>query len=796
MQSAMARVFADAAAARAQATEWATSEGPPAAMRLPGGFDKMCAARDAQVRTALKEPAVATPSGSLLQVVESVVPLLTRFAPGTSATQHALEFTALADSADQGKVSLTLNTASAASRERTARFVQVRTRADYEALLQDLRMRFVKAAVKPATWKVRVYYVRWWARYCLMRKGETPWRHLWELMHRLSVQQHRFEEELLEGFRDEVEERYGPTGCAAQAISHVRQWHLLVLRIPFPEFQMLQNDLRSAARRTSKARAAGHTKARRAATLVHVQGFCLAFRSDALAQADFWLVQECLVLRTLVSFCWFLRFRVGELARGGEFDPALHWTAEDLCELLSAKDSSFVELEQQERKVLHINTEEPMIVLIDVLPFCPAQTYRELRRHDPNPPKGHSALRVGAHGLPPTADDCRDRFVDMGQRLFPEQAALLAFSDHIWRIGGAAAGRAVELKAAQTMAGTGAKVAEKAMGMVPGSATLDQYQRDTIEGQCSVQFLMARTQVRPVQDAVRKPASKAAAARASAGKPAPGAVQDKRQRTLASCGVLRTPASAPPTAGAQTARSSGRSQPRAHPGAGPLALGAGAQRSSPGAGVQRPSPGAERRPASFYTADWQRTRQAAAAIQAAGQPETDVPPWQASQCQFSASVPAAAGLSASMPAPAAAGAEPNPVTNLSVDSAASSELAAEPEPAYGCLPHDQCKWDGFDWDRFQIPGASTICRRFQFDDRHNWAICPYRLGHYCCFCKMAGTGPGTSGWSHMAVCCSGRDGWKHQREALAFRRLVREEGAEQAADIWKGLRLQNGGPEA
>ena len=714
-QSVMVQVLLEAAVTRKQAEAWSTG-GPPPTAREEGALDaRTDALMEITSVAALRALRLLNPpEKGLLQVqqelVEMIAPLVPCASAGAknprSAAQKALKQLTLeaadwVDHADSGKVSLTVNTETEESIERTARFAQVQTRKEYRSMLTELRREFDLLAVKPGTWKVRIFYVRWFCRLCLESRGVSPWRLSWRQGARLSATEHEFEETIMRDFRAEVEQRYGPSGCDAQACSHVRQWFLLILGIACPNFEVLRNDVRKSAARHKKHVASGGTKGRRGATRTQVLALVRYFLSQAEAESDFWLEQEWRVLAVLVSFGWFHRFRLGELARGGEFDPTLHWTVLWLAPLLDVLLGAYALVEQQERKVLNENTTgdgSEMVFFFEDIEINPVKLYMGLRAHDADAPDNHSAFRVGPSGKPPSSKDVCARIEEASRLLFPVDMLRLALSNHCFRIGGETASKTCMQMAEASMGGTGKAVANKAMGMVPGSASLPRYQRDTIQGQIASMHLMGQADVDQVADV--------AAGEAATDKTRPPAVIARRPKVPPATVRERSVADlfAPVRKGkALTSVAAHHRQPATtddlvqdHGRIAAAFLGGMPPPNAAGRDLRGRD---ERRASASFTQEWQT--QAAAA------------------------------------------------QKVKTDSAAQARARARQVLAQTQLPHGPCQWDGFDWKKLQRIDQPTICRRYQFREIHclDVGVCPYQKGHFCAFCGAVG------GWGHAAIDC-------------------------------------------
>ena len=86
-------------------------------------------------------------------------------------------------------------------------------------------------------------------------------------------------------FFEAIEERYGPCGCGAQGVTHVTQWHLTVLRVELPEFKILANDRRLAAREHKKHSKSIQKAPRRGYTPAQAKLACVSPCARSLAAA-------------------------------------------------------------------------------------------------------------------------------------------------------------------------------------------------------------------------------------------------------------------------------------------------------------------------------------------------------------------------------------------------------------------------------------------------------------------------------------------------------------------------------
>ena len=244
---------------------------------------------------------------------------------------YLLDLVDVIEQARTGSISIKLNAKNAATRKRTAHLPLITTREQGQAHLVKLQRQRVALALSPDYLKKRVWYIKWWVRYCLTFWGEQPWLvgTLFELY-----------EAMLSGFHGLVTERYGPCGAGAQAVTHVVQWHLTVLRIALPAFPLLANDKRLESRRARKHAKSVEKTARRGYTRVQVQEACSDLQQIAAGRPvligdaipSFGIRLEAAVMRLTLAACWWLILRLIEMCRGGEYDPDLHWSREWLIE--------------------------------------------------------------------------------------------------------------------------------------------------------------------------------------------------------------------------------------------------------------------------------------------------------------------------------------------------------------------------------------------------------------------------------------------------------------------------------
>ena len=555
----------------------------------------------------------------------------------------------------------------------------VASRAEMLRLLENLQRRFsVTDSIKASTMKVRLFYVRWWATFCIEMFGVSPW--IIPLEHMLTA------------FRDMVEEKYGASGCAAQAISHVDQFFMTVLRLARPTYTLLNNDQRMAARRKAKRDIQGTKgrKHRRAAVRRHLDGFCefyarcskssrllalcppvaeSALPAAALAETNktfpFWQRVLFLVLSFIAAAGFYLRFRVGELARGSEFDPALHWSVKWLEIFLQVEDGGLALVDQPDRKTLVAATEELMVVLHQPRTDNVIEIYKALRELDTSAPPLHSATRVSPSGKPPDSDDCCRLFSTHGRLLFPEEAVHLDFSDHVWRIGGETVGAACDPRDPEA--------SRMAMALAPHSKMHLLYEQATVQRQASLQYLMARTDVDVLADTFgRKPAG----------------TRGPHANVAAPNNTVKPPSRASATAWLR-----------------------------PAAKVPNQS--------SLH--DFMRATQPAADA-----PTTTTRAEGARERRVATDFPAASAASTTAPTAAAPAAS----------------VAMTP-PVEGGQANDEQWWLKFDVSSFESPELGpekALCQKFQFAIGHPWdrMSCKFYGGHRCAVCHT---------WGHGAVQC-------------------------------------------
>ena len=404
--------------------------------------------------------------------------------------RYTLDVLDVLEQARTGSVKFKINDKNDATRARTSHLLDITTRQQAHEHLIRLQQGRVARSLKPGYLEKRVFYVKWFVRYSLVTWGVIAW-YTPECAAAFQLR--------LEGFHNIVCERYGPTGCGAQAVTHVIQWHLTVLRIVVPPNPLLTNDKRLESRNARKHAKSIAKAPRRGYNRPQVEEACVDMREISLGRPVTTFAApptaaarlEAAVMRFVLAAAWWLVMRVGELCRGGEYDPAIHWSREwlILAGWLRVQIGGAAITDQTEKKqdgnVQHdaFSFEAVPVLYLD-LPHNPIAAFRDLVALDPLLPSSQhfAANCITDSGLPPTTDAACDYLQRQGRRLWPKEAEFMDWTCHCAQIG-----------AITTMQDLGVDntaqchMASKSLT----SGTSELYRRRTMHRMCQTQSQMA-----------------------------------------------------------------------------------------------------------------------------------------------------------------------------------------------------------------------------------------------------------------------------------------------------------------
>ena len=640
---------------------------------------------------------------------------------------YLLDLVDTVDQALSGTVRIKINDKNEATRQRTAHLANISTREQALQHLKRLQAARTTRSLSPKYLEKRVWYIKWWVRHCLLKFGCAPWM--------TDMSRKQLYMEMLGSFFEEIEERYGPCGAGAQGVTHVTQWHLTVLRVELPEFKVLANDRRLAAREHRKHSKSIQTAPRRGYTPAQVKLACTDMgeisrgrpvtpKSSAPSRAT---RLEAAVMRFVLACAWWLILRVGELCVGGQYDPDVHWSIQWLVDAgwWQVRAGGAAVTDQMARKQdgnvqTHAFSFEPFPVLFMDLPHNPIQAFRDLRSLFPvGPEQGHFAAHaLSASGLPPAETSAVAYLKAQGRRLWPLEAEYMDWTGHCACIGA--------ITALQDL-GHGDTVLNHMACKSLTSGTSELYKLRTMGAMCRAQAHMATADVTIIRDTF---GSQAAAAR-------PAGAQAAADQALHSVGSLASPT--PP------------SLPELY-------------------FENLPVPAAASRNALAEIATSQLKISDMFGTHATPMPPGDDDEAAPSSASRGVGVapPTASTLSRRLPIP------PPPLHMSSAEQHTRPAVTDRPlkRPATateGVRPSQpeesscsSCPLRGFDMG---VPvgeyAGVTMCRRFQFQLlpseegfaeckwKHHWGSCKYRAGHACYFCSQHGL----PSWGHAGRRC-------------------------------------------
>jgi len=198
----------------------------------------------------------------------------------------------------------------------------------------------------------RTHFVDSWCKFCteVLHICWVRWTCLLEMNQRMI----RKEENYLLAFLTYGRIRYKTFNQVEQSISHVRRWHEDHMNISFPAYPRLQSRLRLGRHEDKRKRKCGLIRKRRGNIknehLIPVCVFLHAIIADETASMSLRLVAASMLCIMTAAFQ--LLFRIGELARGADFDPNIHWCRTWLAPLLTLQDGGDACIPQTQRKII------------------------------------------------------------------------------------------------------------------------------------------------------------------------------------------------------------------------------------------------------------------------------------------------------------------------------------------------------------------------------------------------------------------------------------------------------------
>ena len=366
--------------------------------------------------------------------------------------------------AAEGKILLHPNTkAGPEQKAKTAFLTTIKTRKQFQALLSKVHTEQPAQCLAPKYLKSRTSYVKGYE--AMMREGfgAIPWRLCWGTD--LTMAQKRREENYLIAWFTLCRIRYKSFGSVEQAVSHVMQFHITHLDLAPPPFPRLYNRLRLARRGAKKSEVRKRRPYIKPEYVMAIASVCSKYVQNKNHDIDD-RIAVC-ALWCIITAGFTLLFRVGELARGAEFNAERHWNVNDMRPLLALKAGEDMCVRQPQRKVPGEHAQEQMPVAYWDNVACFAFAMRtKLALHGEKQPGYVDAFSIDRKHNSPTAEWVSGRLRALMRALFPHAAQGMDYSDHTLRRGGATCLSVMNIDPA---------IQEQAGGWAPGSSCRPLY---------------------------------------------------------------------------------------------------------------------------------------------------------------------------------------------------------------------------------------------------------------------------------------------------------------------------------
>ena len=210
------------------------------------------------------------------------------------------------------------------------RLLEVTDRTSYFATIDDRRRQVVESLASKYL-NNRVSVVRLWIAHCVQGYGTTPWRTHWPAGDT--------EDDMMATFVTMLSLRYTTFGSVSRGVTHVRDFHRAYLNVCPPEMPQTAWLLTKIRPALAKENPLGR---RIRPGLGRVQVSAILRHLWAVIESMPPSPQQKLYVNIggLISMAYERAYRVGELARGTEFDPEFHLHRQDMQPLLSPARSS------------------------------------------------------------------------------------------------------------------------------------------------------------------------------------------------------------------------------------------------------------------------------------------------------------------------------------------------------------------------------------------------------------------------------------------------------------------------
>ena len=319
--------------------------------------------------------------------------------------------------------------------QRTAIYKMVKTREALQEVLSRSYQSVPYDVLSGGHIKNRGTYWRQYCEFCAEGMNMAPVRISWLLD--LSRAEHYKEETLMLAWMTYCNIRFMHFNTVEQAVSHVMQFHMTHLDIVPPPFPRLHNRLRLGRKLWAK-KGAGRRRAKRLtltppqlAAMVQV---CQRTIQSPVSQSSKIAISA---LWAIMTACFQLLFRVGELARGADFDPKIHWTPGWLAPLLSLADGDNECIPQPQRKVANEASEEFMPIVFQASNPSNFVYALKAKFQIHRPTADQDAFCIDAAGTPASAGWVFERTRALIGMLYPRLRDQFTVGDHIYRRGGA-----------------------------------------------------------------------------------------------------------------------------------------------------------------------------------------------------------------------------------------------------------------------------------------------------------------------------------------------------------------------
>ena len=209
----------------------------------------------------------------------------------------------------------------------------------------------------------RTHYMDSWCHFCteVLHVCWVRWICLLEMTQMMK----RREENFMLAFLAYGRLRYKSYNQVEQSLSHVRRWHEDHANISLPVFPRVSARNRLGRREEAKKKKSGITRRRRGnmknEILLPVCVFLHAIVADSAADMALRLVAASLLC--IITAAFQLLFRIGELARGADYNPDIHWSRIWLAPLVRLLHDNDACVPQTQRKVVTEHSLEYMPIL-------------------------------------------------------------------------------------------------------------------------------------------------------------------------------------------------------------------------------------------------------------------------------------------------------------------------------------------------------------------------------------------------------------------------------------------------